>query len=110
MAQPQPVTILDADETIDGEAELIARYVKPHPSDRGRAYAWLPAYGQSVAAIVRGIRAREGDIGQLREDWELPKEAVRAAIAFYRRHRPFIDARILLEDDAWTDPDDWDDA
>ena len=104
MAQPQPVPILDADETLDGEAELIARYIKPHPSDRGRAYAWFPAYGHSVAAIVRGIRGREGDIGQTAADWEMPEEAVRAAIAFYRRHREFIDARILLEDD-WFDQD-----
>ena len=59
---------------------------------------------RSVAAIVRGIRGREGDIGQTAADWEMPEEAVRAAIAFYRRHREFIDARILLEDD-WFDQD-----
>ena len=99
MAQPQPIPILDADETLDGEAELIARYIKPHPSDRGRAYAWFPAYGHSVAAIVRALRSRGGDVNETAADWEMPEEAVRAAIAFYRRHRALIDARILIEDD-----------
>jgi hypothetical protein len=36
--------------------------------------------------------------------WEIEEEAVRAALAFYDKNRDVIDARILLEDDAF-DPD-----
>ena len=104
MAQLQSVSIVDAEESPDREAELIARYIKPHPDDRGRAYAYFPDYGHSVSAIVRALGQPDGEIGRTATDWDMPEEAVRAAIAFYRRYREYIDARILLEDD-WFDGD-----
>lgn len=97
------------EHVVPNEAELIARYIGPKPGKRGRAYAHLPATGPSVAAIVRSLMV-DPDIAEAAAAWGIPEEAVRAAIAFYRRHRAFIDARILLEDDAWTDPHDWDEA
>lgn len=104
MAQPQTASRLEAEESPEGEVDLIDRYIKPHPSDRGRTYAYFPDHGHSVSAVVRALRMQDGDIGQTAADWELPEEAVRAVVAFYRRYRDYIDARILIEDD-WFDGD-----
>ena len=41
-----------------------------------------------------GIAAAEGDIDRVAKDYEIPREAVEAAIAFYRLHRAVIDNRI----------------
>jgi uncharacterized protein (DUF433 family) len=78
--------------------ELIERYIDPD-WDRyahGRADASLKGYGVRVWALVAQLRAIGGDLDELARDYELPREAVDAAMAFYRRNRKYIDARILL--------------
>jgi uncharacterized protein (DUF433 family) len=37
-----------------------------------------------------------GDIAELAEAYEVPREAVEVALAYYRQHRATIDARLLL--------------
>ena len=49
-----------------------------------------------VWALIRQLRAIGGDLDQLAADYELPREAVEAALAFYRHNKPYIDARLLL--------------
>ncbi len=93
--------LLDQEAAPD-EDDLIARYIGPHPDKRGRAYARLRDYGPSVSAIIRDLKADRPFV-ETAASWELPDDAVRAAIAFYRQHRAFVDARILLEDDEWSD-------
>ncbi len=95
---------LDRDQE-DRETELIGRYIKPHPHKSGRAYAYFPDYGASVAAIVRDL-AVDGDVARTAAAWRMPEDAVRAAVGYHRRNRAFIDARILLEDDQFG-ADSW---
>jgi len=91
--------------TTEQEGALIARHVLPHPHEPGRANAYLAPGGPSVAAVIRSLRADGGKIGATASSWQITDEAVRAAIAYYRRHRAVIDARLLLEDDAWDAED-----
>ena len=105
MALPAgPRVFLDETEEQPGDAELIARYIRPHPDGLGRAYAYL-ADGPPVAGVVRALREYGGDIGKTAASWGVSEEGVRAVLAFYRRHRPYFEALILLEDDDWTDRD-----
>jgi uncharacterized protein (DUF433 family) len=82
---------------LDGEA-LIQRYIDPN-WDRypgGRADARLRDSGVPVWALVGHLRVIGNDADQLAADYELSREAVDAALAYYRRHHELIDARLLL--------------
>jgi uncharacterized protein (DUF433 family) len=61
----------------------------------GRADARLLDSGVPVWALIGQLEAG-GDLDQVAADYSLPREAVEAALAYYRRHRALIDARILL--------------
>ena len=80
------------------EEQLIRRYVDPkwdrYPG--GRAHARLRDFGVPVWALVGHLRAVGNDVDRVALDYELPREAVDAALAFYRRNKELIDARILL--------------
>ena len=80
------------------EQELIERYIDLD-TDRypgGRADARLREYGVPVWALIGQLRVLDGDVDQLARDYELPREAVDAALAYYRRNKEYIDARLLL--------------
>jgi uncharacterized protein (DUF433 family) len=87
---------------IDEDA-LIAQYVEENPRFPGAARAWLIKSGVPVWALVGYFqRALGGDTGhpdpahiaQVAADYELPADAIQAALAYYRRHRRPIDERI----------------
>ena len=76
-----------------GDDALIDAYVDlpPHRPDPGDAR--LAAYGYPVWIVIDALAAADHDLARVARDYELPEEAVRAAVAFYRRHREAIDAR-----------------
>jgi uncharacterized protein (DUF433 family) len=80
------------------DEELIARYIDPewdrYPA--GRADARLKRYGVPVWALVGQLEAIGGDLDQLAADYEVPRDVVDAAMAYYRQNKKYIDARILL--------------
>jgi uncharacterized protein (DUF433 family) len=77
--------------------ELIARYVAEDPELPGPLHARLKESGEKVWLLIAYLRgAAGGDIARTAADYELPKEAVRAAEAYYRRHKALIDARIAV--------------
>ena len=79
------------------EVELIACYIEDDPLQPGPADARLKDYGTAVWALVSYLdRAVHGDIEQAAMDYDVPVEAVQAALAYYHRHKAPIDARILL--------------
>ena len=47
-------------------------------------------------ALVGHLRAVCDDVDRVAADYELPREAVEAALAYYRRNKDLIDARLLL--------------
>ena len=96
--------------------ELIARHVEPHPARPGRAEWRLKERGVPVWAIIGALVLTDnpaenqmvlsdeavvpllGDeqvIEQVARDYDVSREAVEAAIAYYRQHKPLIDARLL---------------
>lgn len=80
------------------EQHLIEQYIDPdwdrYP--RGRADARLKDYGVPVWALIGQLRAIGGDLDQLARDYQVPREAVEAALAYYRHNQKYIDARLLL--------------
>ena len=76
------------------DEELIKNYVKPNPNRPGPADVRLVPSAVSVWAIIGYLEAVHGDVCQTAADYRIPEEAVRAALAYYRKHREVIDARI----------------
>jgi uncharacterized protein (DUF433 family) len=93
------VTVADqrAQQREREEQALIDRHIAVDPTGRGPADAYLKDYGTSVWALVAYLQGgATGDAGRVAADYEVPLEAVRAALAYYARHKAHIDARLLL--------------
>ncbi len=73
---------------------LIQREIEFDPSKPGPADARLIASGISIWAIVGHLLAVAGDAEQAAADYELSAEAMAAALAYLRRHRFVIEARL----------------
>lgn len=77
------------------------RLIAEHVDVRwGRADARLKHVGVSIPAIVECLHVYDGDAAQVRGAFALTAEELEAALAYYRRHRKYVDARILLNSDA----------
>ena len=79
---------------------LIARYIAADPLGRADR-APIAGSGVEVWALIAYLRAF--DIAQTAADYDLPGEAVEAALAYYERHRQVIDARLTMHDAAFAD-------
>jgi uncharacterized protein (DUF433 family) len=77
--------------------ELITRHVQPNPHKPGPADAILRDSGVSVWILVEAYRASEKDADCVAQTWNLPREAVAAALAYYAQHAAAIDARIAAQ-------------
>ncbi|MGH2352853.1 MAG: DUF433 domain-containing protein [Chloroflexota bacterium] len=73
---------------------LIDRWIESNPHKPGKANARVRNYGVSVWALIGHAQAISGDSAQVASDYDLPREAVEAAFAFYRRHKSIIDDRL----------------
>jgi hypothetical protein len=85
------------------DQELIERWIEPDPDERGPHEARLKQYGISAWAIIGVWKKSDGNIEAVISNCEVPREAVEAMLALYRRYAPYIDARILLNDAAFED-------
>lgn len=74
--------------------ELIASWIRPKRLYPGDAHARIVDSGVPVWALVGHYRGSK-DAGLTADEYRLPREAVAAAIAYYRLHRDLIDARLL---------------
>ena len=93
MAQPSRGGGLDDQRLIERHVDL--------DTDRypgGRADARLRDSGVSVWAIVAFLGLYGNDVDKVAEHFGLSREAVEAALAYYRRNKPYIDARIALNE------------
>lgn len=50
--------------------------------------------GVPIWALIGYLEAVEGDLDRAARDYEISRDAVEAAVAYYRRNRDVIDARI----------------
>ena len=78
---------------MDDEA-LIRRHIEPNPHRSSLAEAWLKDSAIPVWALVGSLPAVDYDLDALADDYGLPREAVDAAMAYYRRHKAVLDARV----------------
>jgi|DewCreStandDraft_2_1066082.scaffolds.fasta_scaffold00347_4 uncharacterized protein (DUF433 family) len=76
------------------EQELIARWIEPDPHLPDPAEVRVRGTGIHVWAIVGQWQAADRDVAAVAQDYELPIEAVEAALAYYRRQQCLIDARL----------------
>jgi uncharacterized protein (DUF433 family) len=74
--------------------EAIERYIEDSPY--GKADARLLDYGVHVWAVIGQLKVERWDIDAVARSYDLPREAVEAAIAYYQANKNFIDARLLL--------------
>jgi uncharacterized protein (DUF433 family) len=79
---------------LEQEQELIKRWIEQQPHRPDPAEARLVEFGIPVWALVGYLEAVRNDVAQVADDYEVPCEAVEAALAYYRQHRQVIDARI----------------
>ena len=67
--------------------ELIAHYIELNPHHPGLDEARLKNRGVAVWALIGYLHGgAEGSIARVAVDYDLPREAVEAAIAYYRRY------------------------
>ncbi len=72
---------------------LLDGYIHFDPAESGVDQARVAPADVPVWVIVAQLEGADGDVAQVAEDYELPREAVEAALIFYRRNRAAIDAR-----------------
>lgn len=82
------------------EQYLIEHYIELD-TDRysgGRGDARLRDSGISVWAIVAFLHVYANDIDKVVEHYGLTRAEVEAALAYYRRNKKYIDARVALNE------------
>ncbi|MGI8854738.1 MAG: DUF433 domain-containing protein [Thermomicrobiales bacterium] len=84
------------------DEDLIARYIVPHPTKMGVDQAVIAGYGVSVWALVGYLRGTDATAERVAADYDLPVEAVEAAMAYYRQHKALFDSRIAVNDAAFA--------
>ena len=65
------------------EQGLIARWIRPHPHKSGAADVVVAASNVPVYALI-GDLSVAGDPDRVAEDYDVPREFVEAALAYYR--------------------------
>lgn len=83
-------SLVDVDDADDA---LIDAYVRVDPRRPDLGEARLAAYGYPVWILIDALTAADQDAARVARDYELPEGAVKAALAFYHRHREAIDAQ-----------------
>ncbi len=78
----------------DVHVDLIQKHVEQNPYHPGRGEARIIGTGIPVWALVAYRQAAHGDIARVATDYELPVEAVEAAMVYYEQNRAAIDARL----------------
>jgi uncharacterized protein (DUF433 family) len=79
---------------ITSRDDLIPTYIDADPYRPGIADAILSDSGVHVWALMGAMLLANATQDEVAQDYELPREAMDAAIAYYRRFRPVILARI----------------
>lgn len=80
------------------DRQLVTRWIEPHPWKGGAAEALLRDSGIAVWAIVGYLGGEAGDPAAAAEAYDIPVEAVEAALAYYREHRGALDERLAANE------------
>ena len=82
---------------VNNESEalaLIERYIEKDPNKPGRSNVRLKDYGVHVWALVGYGPAVNDDLEEIARAYDIPLEAVKAAMLYYERNRGPIDYRL----------------
>ena len=77
---------------VDSQVE---QYVTEDPRYSGPADARLKDSWVHVRAIIGYLQAHGWDLERAARAYGIPRQAVEAALAYYERYRPLIDARLV---------------
>lgn len=69
------------------EDELIARWIEPDPIYPAPMRAWITDHAVAVTSVVSRWQLAHGDVEDVMRAYEVPAEAVTAALAYYERHK-----------------------
>ncbi len=83
------------------DEELIAQYIAPHPTKQGADQAIIAGHGVSVWAVIGYLHGTSESMPNVAADYDLPVEAMEAAMAYYQQHKALIDSRIAVNDAAF---------
>lgn len=81
-----------------GADELIERYIEPNPLTGSKAEARLRDSKVAVWALAGYLQNGESDLARAAMDYHLPREAIEAALEYYRRHKVLIDDRVAANE------------
>lgn len=88
------MAVQEKDERLDAD-DLIEKWIEPNPHRAGGGYARVKAYGVSVWILVSYLQGPGADIAKAAQDYDMPEEAVQAALAYYERNER---NKILIDD------------
>jgi uncharacterized protein (DUF433 family) len=77
---------------------LLATYISQDPQRPGIYNAVVHPSGVPVWALAAHLRALHEDVAQVAAEYQLPHEAVEAALVYYHKYRDAIDARIVANE------------
>jgi uncharacterized protein (DUF433 family) len=81
------------------EQQLIEKHIDlNYERFGGRADARLKESGVSIWAIVAYLGVYDGDVDEVARIYDLSPEEMDAALAYYRRNKKYVDARVLLNE------------
>lgn len=80
------------------ERELVKKYIEQNPHRPGLDEARVVGFGVPVWALVGHLRGVNDNVDAVARDYDIPREAVLAALAYYRQHKGLIDARIAANE------------
>ena len=86
----------------DREQQLIERWIELNPARPGPHEARLKEHGVPVWVLVGYWQGSAHDADTVARAYEVPVEAIAAALAYYQQHQALIDARIALNAAAFT--------
>ncbi|TAK20102.1 MAG: hypothetical protein EPO26_18555 [Chloroflexota bacterium] len=81
------------------DERLIAEHVEPKDFRAGGRADARTSGGVPIWALIGHLRVVEGGVDEVASAYDLPREEVEAALAYYRRNKAYIDARLLLNSD-----------
>ena len=88
------LTPAPADVRGQDDAVLIERHVESDPNHPGLGDVRLVESGVAVWAVIGYLGSVDGDVNRAASAYDLTPEEMAAALAYYRRHRGAIDARL----------------
>lgn len=86
---------ISATETRDDDL-LISRHVVLPDNSRDPTDARVMPAGYSVWILIDALNAAGGKLDAAAEEYAIDVEVMRAAVAYYSRHRAVIDAKIIV--------------